>query len=181
MSDFDYSTTGLSIQESMVTDFKKHPSKIKGPRSIRWGSHRIQTADLLDVPKEGRIRLEFLSWSNTTVKQAVDISLKGNIWLADGTGVSVLRTWFDLQLENFVEYPYTVNDSVIRIWNVYEMTYPAGQVIEERMTRNAGFWIDIVSPNERIYHSSHGLCDPPDFESLVFKISIAPRKLRLLS
>jgi hypothetical protein len=39
------------------------------------------------------------------------------------------------------------------------------------MTRNAGFWIEIVSPNERIYHSSHGLCDPPDFESLVFRVS----------
>jgi hypothetical protein len=171
MNDFDYSITGLSIQEAMVMDIKKYPSKIKRPRSIRWGSHRIQSADLLNVPKKGVIRLEFLSWSNTTVKQAVDISLKGNLWLADGRGVSVLRTWLDPQFENFVEYPYTTKDSVIRIWNVYEMTYPAGQVIEERMTRNAGFWIEIVSPNERIYHSSHGLCDPPDFESLVFRVS----------
>lgn len=173
---FDYSTTGLTIQEAMVVDYKKYPSKNKLPRSIRWGTHRIQTADAWNVLKEGRIRLEFLSCSRH-VRQGVDIKLDGGIWLSDGTCIPVLRTWIDPKFEDVVEYSYYAKDSEMRIWNVYKMNYPAGQVIEEGMTRNAGFWIEIVSPSVRIYHCSHGLCFPPDFESMVFKLSISPKKI----
>jgi hypothetical protein len=106
----------------------------------------------------------------------VDIKVDGGIRLSDGTCITVLRTWKDPRFEDVVEYPYYSKDSVIRIWNVYEMTYPAGQVVEEAMTRNAGFWIEIVNPFERIYHCSSGLCCPPDFESMVFKLSFAPKR-----
>ena len=52
------------------------------------------------------------------------------------------------------------------------MQYASGQQVEEKWTENAGMWIEEISPTERIYHCSHGMAHPPDFESLVFKITI---------
>lgn len=172
MTEFDYSTTGLTIQQAMVADYHKNPGKSKRPRAIRWGTHQIQTVDAWDVPKNGRIRLEFLRCSGD-IRQGVDIKLDGGIWLADGTCIPLLRTWRDRRFEDVVEYPYHAKDSIVQIWNVYKMTYPSGEVVEELMTRNAGFWIEKVSPNQRIYHCSHGICSPPDFESLVFRIVLS--------
>ncbi len=60
------------------------------------------------------------------------------------------------------------------VWNVYRMIYAGGLVVEEKWTENAGMWIEQDAPHERIYHCSHGMADPPDFESLVFKIGITP-------
>ena len=56
---------------------------------------------------------------------------------------------------------------------VYKMKYSGGQVVEEKWTENAGMWVEQISPNERIYHCSDGMAHPPDFESLVFKITIS--------
>jgi hypothetical protein len=52
------------------------------------------------------------------------------------------------------------------------MRYPGGQVVEEKWTENAGMWVEQVTPYERVYHCSHGMANPPDFESLVFRVSI---------
>lgn len=133
----------------------------------------MQTVDVLPVPPDGVVRGEFLRVAGDP-EQAFDIKVDGWIQLENGERVSVLRTWNDSLYESDVEYPFHSKDGFLRVWNVYKMRYPGGQVVEERWTENAGMWVEEASPSERIYHCSHGMANPPDFESLVFKISIRP-------
>src|SRR5581483_7174074 len=97
---------------------------------------------------------------------------KGWIELAGGEHVPLLRTWKDERLPDIVEYPFHSRDGLLWVWNVYEMTYPSGEKVDEKWTENAGFWFEVVSESERIYHCSHGMATPPNFESLVFKVTI---------
>ncbi len=87
----------------------------------------------------------------------------------------LLRTWREDHLEDVVEYPFFSQDGQLWIWNVYETVYPSGEKLVEKWTENAGLWVEIVSESERVYHCSHGMANPPDFGSLVFKVSIRPR------
>ncbi|MDB6035556.1 MAG: hypothetical protein JWM16_5894, partial [Verrucomicrobiales bacterium] len=41
-----------------------------------------------------------------------------------------------------------------------------------KWTGNAGFWIEQLSKNVRVYHARHGAANPPDFESCVFRVSV---------
>jgi hypothetical protein len=52
------------------------------------------------------------------------------------------------------------------------MRHTRGQVVDEKWTGNSGMWVEEVSSNERIYHCSHGMAPKPDFDSLVFKVTI---------
>ena len=58
-----------------------------------------------------------------------------------------------------------------------EMIHPGGQKVEEKWTENAGFWVEATGENERVYHCSHGMASPPDFDSLVYKVSIKSNPL----
>jgi len=169
----DYADSGLTIQYAMLDHFKKFPDKSQRPDYILWGGLRIKTSDSIAIPRHGVVRCEFLS-SNTKVEQGFDLSLDGWLRLKEGEEVSLLRTWNDPRYESLVEYPFQSNDGQLWVWNVYKMSYPSGQVVEEKWTENAGMLIDEISPTERIYHCSHGMAHPPDFESLVFKITINP-------
>lgn len=169
----DYARSGLTIQAAFVDQFKRFPDKRQRPRWILWDGLRIVTADAIEVPNKGIVRAEFLSRTDE-VEQGFDIKVDGWLQLARGERVSLLRTWNDSSFENSVEYPFLAKDGRLRVWNVYKMRYPAGQVIEEKWTENAGMWVEALSPTERIYHCSHGMAHRPDFESLVFKITVNP-------
>lgn len=167
----DYADSGLTIQYAMVDHFKRFPDKSQRPAFVLWGGVQVKTADALPVPTHGVVRGEFLS-SKGEVEQGFDVSAAGWIELARGERLRTLRTWNDPNYEPLVEYPYFTEDGHLWVWNVYKMKYRGGQAVEEKWTGNAGFWIESVSAQERIYHCSHGMAAPPDFESLVFKIAI---------
>lgn len=169
----DYGSTGMTIQQAMVDHVKKHPDKMQRPDYILWNGFRVKTSDGWTTSEKGIVRAEILS-CKMDVEQGFDIKVDGWLELAEGERVTVLRTWKDERFEDAVEYPYFARDKRLWVWNVYKMTFPGGQIVEEKWTENAGFWVEQVGENERIYHCSHGMASPPDFESLVFKVSVQP-------
>jgi hypothetical protein len=171
----DYGESGLTVQYAMLDHAKRYPDKAQRPPYILWDGLRITTADKILVPADGRVRGEFLS-CDQDVRQGFDLKIDGGwIELAGGERVPLLRTWKDERLADIIDYPFCSPDGLLWVWNVYEMTYPGGQSVEEKWTGNAGFWVEVKSESERIYHCSHGMAHPPDFEALVFKISVRPR------
>jgi hypothetical protein len=58
------------------------------------------------------------------------------------------------------------------VWNIYKTIYKNGNYSEERWTGNSGFWIENIDANTKIYHCSSGNVIEPDFENLVFSLSI---------
>ena len=173
-TDIDYAGSGLTLQQAMVAHAKRHPDKKSRPETILWGKRRVRTSDFIHVPSEGVVRLEFLT-SSQAIRQGVDLKVDGWIELAGGEHVPLLRTWQDEQFEDVVEYPFFAKDGLLWTWNVYEMTYPGGQKVEEKWTENAGFWVDVIGENERVYHCSHGMASPPDFDSFVYKLTISSK------
>lgn len=157
----------------MIDHATRFPDRESRPKYLLWNGQRIWTSDVWTTTEKGVVRAEFLS-CKTDVEQGFDIKVDGWLELAQGMRVPVLRTWKDERLEDAVEYPFFARDKRLRVWNVYKMTYPGGQIVEEKWTENAGFWVEQIGENERIYHCNHGMASPPDFESLVFKASVQP-------
>src|SRR5262245_10171317 len=168
----NYEESGLDIQHAML-DQAKHSKVI--PPTIMWGDKLVKTADVLIVPPTGIVRGEFIR-SDDKIEQGFDLRIDGYFLLPNAERVPLLRTWYDPQLHCVVEYPYESRDGRIHVWNIYKMTYPGGQVVEEKWTGNAGCWVEEQGPREKIYHCSHGSANPPDFESFVFKISVTKRE-----
>ncbi len=168
----DYANSGLSIRTAILDHFNRYPDKRTRPEFILWGGLFVKTSDSFSVPEFGVVRAEFLHCKGD-VEQGFDIKLDdGWLELQDGGHVSLLRTWKDEKYEDVVEYPFFSRNGRLFVWNVYKMRYRGGQVVEEKWTENAGFWIERISENERIYHCSHGMASPPDFDSLVFKVTV---------
>lgn len=174
MTTRDYGASGLTIQVAMLDHWKRFPDKALRPDHILWHGLHVTTGDVLNVAQTGIVRGEFLAVKKTT-EQGFDIKIAdGWVQLEKGEHIPHLRTWHDENLDDIVEYPYFSRDCKIWVWNVYKMHYPGGQIVEERWTQNAGMWVEEISPMERIYHCSSGMADPPDFESLVFRITVSP-------
>jgi len=171
--DKDYAASGLTIREALLDQVKRFPDKARRPERILWAGLAINTGDAFPVPREGIVRGEFLS-SKGDAEQGFDLKLDGWLRLEKGEKVSLLRTWNDSRYESMVEYPFHSEDRRLWVWNVYKRRLPDGRTVEEKWTENAGLWVERVSEAERIYHCSHGFLYPPDFESLVFKITIRP-------
>ena len=169
----DYAELGVTIRTAMLVAGKERPPSRDQPLAIKWGGRLVRTVDVLSVPDAGVVRGEFLAVRGDP-EQGFDIKVNGGIRLANGEKVELLRTWNDERFEPVVEYPYFSQDGYLRVWNVYKMRYRGGQVVEERWTENAGMWVEEVSPTDRIYHCSRGMVYPPDFESLVFRITVKP-------
>jgi len=167
----DYADSGLDIQYAMIDHAVRFPDKNLRPQFILWHGRRIRTSDVWTTPESGIVRAEFLA-CKTDVHQGFDIKIDGWLELADGERVSLLRTWKDERFEDAVAYHFCSPNRRLWIWNVYKMTYPGGQEVQEKWTANAGFWVDQVGESERVYHCSHGMAAPPDFEALVFKVSV---------
>lgn len=159
----------MTVQQAMVDHAKKYPDKSHRPDFIIWAGRKVKTADTISVPTEGRLRAEFLTQPSDPM-QGFEMDLKGYFDLAGGERVALLRTWNSPDYEPVVEYPFESRDGVLRVWNIYKIN--RGKEVVEKWTGNAGFWVDMVSPSERVYHCSSGAEDPPHFESLIFKITI---------
>jgi hypothetical protein len=170
----DYADSGLTIRTAMLDHAERFPDKNARPQYILWDGLKIWTSDRIPVPKRGTVCAEFLN-ADKKVRQGFDFEFDdGYHTLAQGEQISLLRTWKDERYDDVVEYPFVTNDGLLWVWNVYEMTYPSGEKVVEKWTENAGFWVEKSSENERIYHCSHGMAHPPNFESLVFKVTVRP-------
>lgn len=170
MSEQDYEGVLPTIQRAMVAESKRRKRASGGPGSIVWGGKRVFTSYVLVVPPRGRLSLELIR-AQAPLRQGVDLKMKGGCILADGSVVPVLRTWFDPELEDRVEYDYVANDGRIATWNVYEVKTKTGR-FELNREENAGMWVEERSATNVVYHCSHGRAYPPDFESLVYRSRI---------
>lgn len=173
-TDIDYAESGMTLQQAMVALAKRYPDKKNRPNTVLWGSRRVQTSDAIRVPNMGIVRIEFLT-SPQAFRQGVDLKVDGWIELAGGEHVPLLRTWQDERFEDVVEYSFFAKDGILWTWNIYEMMYPGGKKVVEKWTENAGFCVDVIGENERVYHCSHGSTSPPDFDSFVYKLTIRPK------
>jgi len=172
----DYASTGLDICAAKLDMASKYPDKSDRPDFVLWNGLHVKTADQWRVPVRGRVRIEILS-SKPEVEQGIDFRVDmGAVKLAGGEEVSLLRTWADDRYEGVVEYPYYSQSGDVFVSNVYKIALPNGQKREEKWTGNAGCVIDSASSRERIYHCSHGVADRPDFDSLVFRVTILPEE-----
>ena len=171
----DYSKSGLSIQAAMVDFAKKHPDKKSRPKFIQWGDYQIRTWDTFTLPSEGKIRAVFKKTSDLYV-QGFDLSFEeGCLLLEKDEEIPLLRTWYDAAYEDDVEYEFKSTDGkLLWFWNVTKRKWPNGSVTEEKLTGNAGFWIEHISDLHRIYHCSSAEATPPNFDSLVVEVQIMP-------
>lgn len=167
----DYGNSGTTIQRAMVDHALRNPDKKKRLPFILWNGLQIQTFDWLSVKPAGRVRFEILK-SSSARKQGFDAEVDGGFELSDGSLVKRLRTWKDERFEDILEYSYTTLNGRMGIWNVYEMEYPSGEMVVERGTENAGFWVERIGELDHIYHCSAGFNSPPDFESFVFRVTL---------
>jgi len=161
----------MSIWQAMLDRGKKRADSERGPVTIIWMDKIVQTADVFQVPRRGTIRLECIH-NSASIRQGFDIKMKGGCVLANGEVVPLLRTWCDERYESVVEYDYRADDSVISTWNVYE-TWRGSELITEKWTGNAGFWVEAVGTLDRIYHCSAGPLSVPNFEFLVYRVTVA--------
>lgn len=173
ISEHDYSPSSLTIQQAMLEAVRANPGRRPKPPAIRWGDRVVQTSACLDVPRAGRLVAEFLG-GRPGGGQAFDLKVDGAFLLEDDQEVAVLRTWRDERYEDRVEYDFTCKDGKLWVWNVYQVC-SQGVLEPQKWTENAGFWIEKVGPAEWVYHCSSGLSPSPDFESLVFRLTVVPR------
>lgn len=168
----NYAKSGLDIQGAMVDLARKYPDKKARPAFLQWNEFRVQTSDRISLPSRGRLAAKFLR-CDKACRQGFDLKFSdGFVYLLNGQKLQHLRTWFDEQLPPEVEYEFATSDGILQFWNVYERKWPDGRVTEERMTGNAGFWIEEVSGSHRIYHCSSGERLRPEFDAMVIELRL---------
>jgi len=170
----DYASRGMSIQAALLDQYRRFPDKQTRPRFILWNGLQVRTGDAIEVPRDGIVQAEFLH-VKTDIEQGFDLKVDGWLRLEQGEQIDHLRTWYDPRYADTVAYPFHSRDGRLRVWNVFREHLPNGQVRESYWLGNAGFWVEEVSPTERIYHCSPGPLPEPDFEALVLRVRISPR------
>ena len=172
----DFGKRGMTIQRAMVEQHKLDVKDGVVTKQVLWNGLSVRTSDSFSVPIEGVVVCEFLTQGEAT-RQGVDIRVDGGIQLVSGESLNVLRTWNDPEYESTVTYPYVSKSGTMTVWNVYESELPSGEKIVEKWTGNAGMLVDIESLSERVYRCNTGMSDSPNFDSLVFRITVRPQQL----
>lgn len=140
----------------------------------RWGDKLVALAIQLHVPTVGHIRY---SIEHGPGDATVGFDLEPNagwIMLEDRSRLKALRVWDDRQYEPSEEYGFSSSSQSLFVWNVYRTPLPHGQFREEKWTENAGMLVDAVSEDTIRLHCSPGFSKSPDFENLVFSITVRP-------
>ena len=140
------------------------------PVSIRWGDHLVVTGDVMPVPAEGTARLQFIA-GRDHLRQGTDLAVRGTLLLSDGSSTSLLRTWWEEELPSAVEYRYVSQDLRLFTCNVYQVER-SETVNDWRWGDYAGMWIEVRSEYERVYHCSHSESSDPDFDDLVYSLTV---------
>jgi hypothetical protein len=170
----DYGATALTIAEAMRDMVDRSQHKGAGPYHVLWNGLLVKQGDTFSAPHRGIVRIDFLSRKND-LEQGVDLKVdKGALRLSGGEEVTLLRTWADDRYEDSVEYPYHSKSGQLWVHNVWKLRFPQGPTRVEKWTGNAGLWIEEIDDRQRIYHCSHGEASQPDFDSLVFRVTVFP-------
>lgn len=170
----DYGMDGIDIQAAMVREARSNPSSSGRPRHILWNGQEVWTSFELIVPEEGVIKIEFLS-KPTCPAQGFDIKVEGGgVELADGSHLQILRAWHEEQYDESAEYRYRSGMRLMKVWNVYRRKWPDGRVTEEKWTGNSGFLLEEERGGAQIFRCSGGLAVSPEFNQLVFRLSVTP-------
>jgi hypothetical protein len=170
----DYFNSGFDIQGAMIDQAQIFPKKEERPPFLLWNGLQIKTSDGFAVPEDGVVTATILSWRQD-FEQGFDLKLNGWLGLEEGERISLLRTWKDDKYEDRVRYVYHCGNGILWFWNVYKRAWPGGRLTDEKWTGNAGFWIEELGKNRRIYHCSHGLTEKPDFSDLVVELVVEAR------
>jgi hypothetical protein len=166
----EYNSTEISIQYAMLDMWKSYSDASTRPDHIKYDGLKVKTGHWIEVPENFTIKLEFLSEPNAD--QGADISVKdGFVILGDGSKVKLLRIWHDPKYEPVVEYSGYSKAKQLIIYNVYKVERN-GKIFEEKWTNNAGMLVERSNEDECIFKCSSGRCDPPNFESIVFRVSV---------
>lgn len=170
----DYASSGLTLQAAFLAAGKRGEFQRGGPASLLWKGDVVLNADHFSVPNCGWVTLTFLADKFGGVRQAVDVKAEnGWIELEDGSRIETLRSWSDPALEETVTYRYSSGSGKLIVWNIYQMEYAGGQTVEERWTGNAGLTVRVLDDRRRRYGASPGFAKQPDFEGLMFEVSVS--------
>lgn len=166
----EYRSSEISIQGAMVDMVKSLGSDTERPDHIIFDGEKVKTGHWIDVPEFFKIKIEFLSKPDED--QGVDISVKdGYVTLADGSEVKLLRTWHDPKYDPIVEYNGYSNARKVIVYNVYKVKRN-DKILDEKWTGNAGMLVENCGKNEYVLRCSSNKFNPPNFDSLVLKVSI---------
>ena len=179
LSEQDFGGTGLSVRRAFVDAHeafaRELPKPLTEPMSILWNGRDIITGDILEVPQTGRFRIDFVSCRPTAL-HGVDIEIPGGgIAILDGQISPTLRTWYGSWYEpelKWVEYPYHAPNGWLRLASVSERVR-GNQKVAERWTGNAGMFVERLA-HQHVYHCSHADSSPPNFEDMVFALTLMP-------
>lgn len=167
----DYSEAGMSVQSAMLDLAKQIPDPSRRPKYINWDDKKVFTGCFIDIPEKFQLQLAFISTPDDN--QAVDLKIpKGYLLLTNGKKVQLLRTWNSPKYESIVEYQGISKDGKLFLYNVYKEVRN-NRVFEEKWTNNAGFWYENVTKGKYRFHCSPGYFQKPDFESLIFELTIS--------
>lgn len=168
----DFGDAGIDIQSAMIAHVQAHPDRATRSKYILWNGRAVWTGIELHVPRQSRFQVEFLSEPRDPA-QGVDVKAEdGAIMLPSGESVQTLRTWHAPRYEPVVEYPFISKAGLLKVWNVYHRLWPDGRITEEKWTGNAGFLVEEESERRWLFRCSDGPSRTPDFEQLVFRLSI---------
>lgn len=168
----DFGADGIDIQTAMVRHVQANPDRATRPKHILWNGQAVWTSFDVPVPREGRLKIEFLSEPREP-SQGVDVKVEGGVVsLPGGETVQTLRTWHDARYEEVVEYPFKSKAGLLKVWNVYHRPWPDGRVTEEKWTGNAGFLVEQETERRWLFRCSNGPSESPDFDQLVFRFSV---------
>lgn len=173
LTNTDYSETGMPIVEAFTAagdEYGRRPPTDEAA-AIRWGDHDIVAGDIMRVPERGRVRLEVISRADD-VRQGADLDVSPGALSVAGSEVPLLRTWFDPEYEDAVEYDYHTPRGLLRTNNVYEMRL-GSHVREDKWGDYAAMWVEELGPTDRIYHCNSGLRTPPSFRDLVYRVTVS--------
>lgn len=166
----NYKSSETTIQTAMVDMAMSYSVSADRPDFIFLDGQKVKTYHWMDVPEYFRIKVEFLSEPDPN--QGMDIKVEGgHIELADKEKVKLLRTWHDPKYEAVIEYTGYSKSKRVCVTNVY-MEKRGEKVFEEKWTENAGMIVQNTDDNTVILNCSSGSQVPPDFDSLVFKVSV---------
>lgn len=98
---FDYTDSGLVIQDAMLDVFAKQKGNPKPDLRIKLGNYVVQTGIWLDVPKAGHVVCEILS-PKVEIQQDFDLELNGH---EKGLGPAA---WFSILLQRYRRHRHSL-------------------------------------------------------------------------
>ena len=134
---------------------------------VMVGQCRVMQMDRIPIGSAD-VTIRFLG-QPTGIHGVILKSAKGGISLSDGRAVKSLCVWDDPDLPREVTHHVECPDGELRVWNVYRIAHPTGEVTEDSWTGNAGMVLVCEDARLRRYKCSAG---PGPFDPDQFNFEI---------